>query len=145
MAMTLTPFGIVCALSFSWIPKESLIEPASCLNFITSISEKDNKSTKKHSNKDIKSANVAIHAGAPTAGHFFSVSSSAILLYSSLEMRFLSGKNVLSKSSRTLGLMPSCMALIVSKIRFLLMRSSLLRIESLLAIGSAKALARTAP
>ena len=54
------------------------MEPANCLNLSTSISENDRRSTKKHINKDIRSANVAIQAGAPAGGHFFSSVSSDI-------------------------------------------------------------------
>ncbi|CSD43777.1 Uncharacterised protein [Vibrio cholerae] len=59
-------------------PKANFIEPAICLNFSTSISENESKSTKKHISSDIKSANVPSHAGKPGGGHLHCCSSSIV-------------------------------------------------------------------
>ena len=77
-AIILVPLGISFTSILFCTPKANFIDPAICLNFKTSISEKDSNSTKKHINNDIKSAKVPIHAGSPGGGHLHSASSAII-------------------------------------------------------------------
>ena len=60
--------GISSATTSRCTPNAIFMEAAICLNFSTSISEKESSSTKKHIKSDIRSANVPIHAGAPAGG-----------------------------------------------------------------------------
>lgn len=61
----LVPLGGSLALNFCCTPKAWFMEPASRLNFNTSISENESNKTKKHMSSDIRSANVMTQAGKP--------------------------------------------------------------------------------
>ena len=65
-AMILMPLGGSRTLTSRCTPKASFIEPAISLYLFLSISEKENSSTKKASNSDIRSAKVITHAGMPS-------------------------------------------------------------------------------
>src|SRR5690606_15284482 len=62
-AIRLVPFGGSFVLICICTPRASCMDPASSLNFATSISENDSISTKKHRSSTDRSANVTIHGG----------------------------------------------------------------------------------
>ena len=72
--------GNIGDVEFILYTKGWAIDPAKRLNFIASISEKDNSSTKKHINNDIKSAKVASQAGKPAGQSHLSSSSFTVLV-----------------------------------------------------------------
>jgi len=67
---TVVPFGCSTIGTTFCTPKAFRSEPEICLNFGTLNSANDRISTKKAINSVAISAKVAIHAGAPTGGHF---------------------------------------------------------------------------
>jgi len=76
VATTLVPLGTEVSSICCCTPKASFIDSAICLYLITSSSEKDRIRTKKHISRDMRSAKVAIHKGAPAA---LSSSSSSLI------------------------------------------------------------------
>jgi len=96
------PEGSFRAILSCCTPKAFFMEPAMSLYFWASISENDSSSTKKHINRDIRSAKVAIHLGDPPA------SSMALLLHSGYQAAAalptaLASSAFLLSSSRCLG------------------------------------------
>src|SRR5690606_6007420 len=79
----LVPLGISSTFNSACTPNACASEPASRLNFIASISENDNNSTKKHINSAIESAKVASHGGRPSLGMGLLVNSSSLIAYHS--------------------------------------------------------------
>ncbi len=65
-AMMLVPLGDSEALISRCTPNAAFIEPATCLYFCRSISEKESSSTKKQSTRVIRSAKVITHPGSPS-------------------------------------------------------------------------------
>ena len=68
--MMLRAMGIVTFGTIFSIPNACLSEPATCLNFGTSVSAKLNSNTKNAMSRVAMSAKVAIQAGAPPPAHF---------------------------------------------------------------------------
>ncbi|CAI8199329.1 MAG: Uncharacterised protein [SAR116 cluster bacterium] len=73
---TVVPFGCSTIGTTRCTPNAFFREPEICLNFGTLNSANDRMRTKKAISSVAISAKVAIHAGAPTGGHFGHSSSS---------------------------------------------------------------------